>query len=116
MESVLQKQVNDWSELLYDTLMADQDFKETFGQESKQFVINEFNKLGLECWLEHGEISAHLISDEKFEKALNYAEINMALQELVDKGLVSSFVDEDGDEKFFIPEEKRETIKSMINE
>ena len=111
----LEKIISDWSELVYNTMSLSEEFKEEFPYDSgRKYLIPELNKLGLECWLEHGEVSTYLVPDKKFIKCLDFAKLLLTLDQMKSEGFIDSYLGEDGEERFFIPEDKKEEVEKLI--
>lgn len=77
-------------------------------ESSPEFVSNAIADIILEQWLKDGDIE---ISEEQFHKAINLAEVNYALEGLIQKGLVSTF----DDETYFLTENGKEIEKKIKN-
>ncbi len=71
-----------------------------------EYVASAIAHIILEQWLINGDIE---ISEEQFHKAINLAEINYAIEELKNKGLVSTF----DDETYFLTEKGKEFEKNI---
>jgi hypothetical protein len=82
---------------------------------ARQFILDELTQKYIDGLFDESE-DAELFTEDEFTKLLQKIVAGSLLSELKERGLVSSYEDEDTEESFFLTEEGKQLIRKSDNQ
>jgi hypothetical protein len=82
---------------------------------ARQFILDELTQKYIDGLFDESE-DAELFTEDEFTKLLHKIVAGSLLSELKERGLVSSYEDDDTEETFFLTEEGKQLIRKSDNQ